>query len=119
MAPRKTASLPWTSRRIGLVLGLRAGAWLAGACLAGACLVTTLGGMGGQRGRDHLNRQVGAVALAEAAQDAVVLLEDRVVAEYERALGADVDADVAALAEDRVPGDVLVVDPAHAVVVAG
>ena len=74
-----------------------------------------LRGVGRDRRRDHLDRQVGAVSLAQPAEDAVLLLDDRVVAEDERVLGADVDADVAALAEDRVPADVRVVDPADPV----
>jgi hypothetical protein len=73
----------------------------------------------GFSGRDHLDGQVRAVALAEAAQDAVLELQDGVVAEDEGALGADVDADVAALAEDRVPADVRVVNPADPVLVVG
>src|SRR5688572_10614697 len=99
MAPRKTASLPWVSRR------------------ATALLPLALGLVRRYRLRDHLDGEVRAIALAQAAQDAVLLLDDRVVAQHQRVLGADVDADVAALAEDRVPTDVGVIDPADPVLV--
>src|SRR5688500_7996375 len=72
-------------------------------------------GVGDDRLRDHLDREVRAVPLAQAAEDAVLLFDDRVIAEHQRVLRADLDADVAALAEDRVPADVRVVDPANPV----
>ena len=58
----------------------------------------------------HLDREVRAVALAQAAADAVGGLDDRVVGQEEAVLGADLDADVAALAPLVDPPDVDVVD---------
>ena len=60
--------------------------------------------------RQHLDGEVRAVALAQAAADAVRGLDDRVVGQDEAILGADLDADVAALAPLVDPADVDVVD---------
>src|SRR5687768_15634112 len=84
---------------------------------AGSLRIGALRVVRGHRFRDHLDGQVRAVALAQPAEDAVLLLDDGVIAEHQRVLGADLDTDVAALAEDRVPADVRVVDPANAVLV--
>jgi hypothetical protein len=53
-----------------------------------------------------LDRQVGAVALAQAASDAVGGLDDRVVGQYQRVFGADLDADIAAFAPLVDPTDI-------------
>jgi hypothetical protein len=57
-----------------------------------------------------LDRQVRAVALAQAAADAIGGLDDRVVTQEEAVLRADLDADVAALAPLVDPPDVDVVN---------
>jgi len=57
-----------------------------------------------------LDGEVRAVALAQAAADAVGGFDDRVVGQQEAVLGADLDADVAALAPLVDPADVDVVD---------
>jgi hypothetical protein len=57
-----------------------------------------------------LDGKVRAVALAQAAADAVRGLDDRVVGQDEAVLGADLDADVAALAPLVDPADVDEVD---------
>jgi hypothetical protein len=70
------------------------------------CLV--LGGESAFRvtlGQD-LDRQVRAVALAQAAADAVGGLDDRVVGQYQTVLGTDLDADIAAFAPLVDPTDV-------------
>ena len=56
------------------------------------------------------DREIRAVPLAQAAADAVRGLDDRVVREDERVLGADLDADIAALAPLVGPADVDVVN---------
>jgi hypothetical protein len=58
----------------------------------------------------NLDGEVRAVALAQAAADAVGGLDDRVVSQDEAVLGADLDADVAALAPFVDPSDVDVVN---------
>jgi hypothetical protein len=58
----------------------------------------------------NLDSEVRAEALAEAATDAVRGLDDRVVGQDQAGLGADLDADVAALAPFVDPPDVDVVD---------
>ena len=58
----------------------------------------------------NLYREVRAIALAEAAADAVRRLDDRVVCQEEAVLRADFDADIAALAPFVDPADVDVVD---------
>ncbi len=60
--------------------------------------------------RQHLDGKVGAVALAEAAADAVLGLDDRVVRQLEGGLRADLDADIAALAPVVDPSNVDVID---------
>jgi hypothetical protein len=57
-----------------------------------------------------LDREVGAVALAQAAADAVGGLDYGVVSQDQAVLGADLDADVAALAPLIDPPDVDEVD---------
>ena len=57
-----------------------------------------------------LDREIRAVALAQATSDAVGGLDDCVVSEDEAVLGADLDADVAALAPFIDPPDVDEVD---------
>jgi hypothetical protein len=57
-----------------------------------------------------LDREIRAVALTQAAADAVRGLDDRVVSQDEAVLGADLDADVAALAPLVDPSDVDEVD---------
>lgn len=57
-----------------------------------------------------LDREIRAVALAQAAADAVRRFDDRVVGQDEAVLGADLDADVAALAPLVDPPDVDEVD---------
>lgn len=54
----------------------------------------------------NLNCEIGAVALAQTASDAVRGLDDRVVSQDEAVLGTDLDADVAALAPLIDPSDV-------------
>jgi hypothetical protein len=56
--------------------------------------------------RQNLDGEVRAVALAQAATDAVGGLDDGVVSQDEAVLGADLDADVAALAPLIDPPDV-------------
>ena len=58
----------------------------------------------------NFDREVRAVALAQPAADAVGGLDDRVVGQDEAILGADLDADVAALAPLVDPPDVDVVN---------
>jgi hypothetical protein len=58
----------------------------------------------------NLNGEVRAVALAEAAADAVRRLDDRVVRQKEAVLRADLDADIAAFAPLVDPADVDEVD---------
>ena len=58
----------------------------------------------------NLDGEVRAVALAQAAADAVGGLDDGVVSQDEAVLGADLDADVAALAPLIDPPDVDEVD---------
>jgi hypothetical protein len=58
----------------------------------------------------HFDGEVRAEALAQAAADAVGRLDDGVVGQNEAVLGADLDADVAALAPLIDPPDVDVVD---------
>ena len=53
-----------------------------------------------------LDRQVGAVALAQAASDAVGGLDDRVVGQYQTVFGTDLDADIAAFAPLVDPTDI-------------
>jgi hypothetical protein len=60
--------------------------------------------------RQDLDREVRAIALTEAAADAIVGLDDRVVRQDEGFLGADLDADVAALAPFVDPADVDEID---------
>ena len=57
-----------------------------------------------------LDREVRAETLAQAATDAVRGFDDRVVRQEQAVLGADLDADVAALAPLVDPADVDVVD---------
>jgi len=57
-----------------------------------------------------LDREIRAVALAQAAADAVRGFDDRVVCQNEAVLGADLDADIAALAPLVDPSDVDEVD---------
>jgi hypothetical protein len=57
-----------------------------------------------------LDREIRAVALAQAAADAIGSFDDRVVTQQKAVLGADLDADVAALAPLVDPADVDVVD---------
>jgi hypothetical protein len=57
-----------------------------------------------------LDREIGAVALAQTAADAVGGLDDRVVGQDEAVLGADLDADIAALAPLVDPTNVDKVD---------
>jgi hypothetical protein len=57
-----------------------------------------------------LDGEIRAVALAQAAADAVESLDDRVVRQQQAVLGADLDADVAALAPLVDPADVDEVD---------
>jgi hypothetical protein len=57
-----------------------------------------------------LDREIRAVALAQTAADAVRGLDDRIVSQDEAVLGADLDADVAALAPLVDPPDVDEVD---------
>ena len=74
------------------------------------CLV--LGGESAFRvtlGQD-LDRQVRAVALAQAAADAVGGFDDRIVGQDQTVLGTDLDADVAALAPLVDPADIDEVD---------
>jgi hypothetical protein len=60
--------------------------------------------------RQNLDGEVRAVALAQAAADAVGGLDDGVVSQDEAVLRADLDADVAALAPLIDPPDVDEVD---------
>jgi hypothetical protein len=53
-----------------------------------------------------LDRQVGTVALAQAASDAVGGLDDRIVGQYQRVFGADLDTDIAAFAPLVDPTDI-------------
>jgi hypothetical protein len=57
-----------------------------------------------------LDREIGAVALAQAATNAIRRFDDRVVRQEEAVLGADLDADVAPLAPLVDPPDVDVVN---------
>jgi hypothetical protein len=57
-----------------------------------------------------LDGEIRAVALTQTAADAVRGFDDRVVRQYEAVLGADLDADVAALAPLVDPPDVDEVD---------
>lgn len=54
----------------------------------------------------NLDREVRAVALTQAAADAIRGLDDGVVGQDETVLGADLDADVAALTPFVDPADV-------------
>ena len=58
----------------------------------------------------NLDGEVRAVALTQAAADAVRGFDDRVVRQNEAVLGADLDADIAALAPLVDPSDVDEVD---------
>jgi hypothetical protein len=58
----------------------------------------------------NLDGEVRAVALAQAAADAVGGLDDGVVSQDEAVLGADLDADVAALAPLVDPPDIDKID---------
>jgi hypothetical protein len=58
----------------------------------------------------NLDGEVRAVALAQAAADAVGGLDDGVVGQDEAVLGADLDADIAALAPLVDPSDVDEID---------
>ena len=58
----------------------------------------------------NLDGEVRAVALAQAAADAVGGLDDGVVGQQQAVLGADLDADIAALAPLVDPADVDEVD---------
>ena len=60
--------------------------------------------------RQNLDREIRAVALTQAAADAVRRLDDRVVRQKEAVLRADLDADIAAFAPLVDPSDVDVVD---------
>jgi hypothetical protein len=60
--------------------------------------------------RQNLDREIRAVALTQAAADAVRRLDDRVVRQKEAVLRADLDADIAAFAPLVDPTDVDEVD---------